>query len=130
MFHDAVESGAASPWLRHPTDYDMGNLKNVVAKEYQFYNEGPGGGAAAPYSTTAPVATDQTSITGVKSTVFVVADDAIVTCISCHRAHGSPYDDILRWQYNEGNASDIHAGGTGATGNVGCFICHTTKDDS
>ena len=128
VFHSAVDSGAASPWLRHPTDYDMGNLKNVTAKEYQFYNGGSA--ASAPYSTTAPVASDLSISAGVQATVFDSADDAIVTCISCHRAHGSPYDDLLRWQYNEGNASDIHAGGTGAIGNVGCFSCHTTKDDS
>ena len=130
VFHSAVDGGAASPWLRHPTDFDMGNVESDTTKEYQFYNGGAGGGAAAPYSTTAPVASDQGTVTGVQQTVFAADDDAIVTCISCHRAHGSPYDDLLRWQYNEGDASDIHAGGTGATGNVGCFICHTTKDDS
>ena len=129
QFHAADDGTGASPWLRHPTDFDMGIVAADTDKEYQFYNTGAGGGAAAPYSTTAPVATDQTSITGVKSTVFVVADDAIVTCISCHRAHGSPYDDLLRWQYNEGEAGDIEAA-SGTAGNVGCFICHTTKDDN
>ncbi len=47
----------------------------------------------------------------------------IVTCLSCHRAHGSPYADLLRWDYDTmiaGNAGD-------ATGK-GCFVCHTTKD--
>jgi predicted CXXCH cytochrome family protein len=43
------------------------------------------------------------------------AGDAIVTCISCHRAHGSPYYKLLRWDY----AGSI---------STGCAYCHTSKD--
>ncbi len=48
----------------------------------------------------------------------------VVTCISCHRPHGSPNPDMLRWDYNGMLAHDSNAN----TGN-GCFVCHTTKDD-
>ncbi|HIC92409.1 MAG TPA: hypothetical protein EYP21_10200 [Syntrophaceae bacterium] len=45
-----------------------------------------------------------------------------VMCLSCHRAHGSPYADMLRWNY-----SHMIAGDTTKSG--GCFTCHTQKND-
>ncbi|NDY41532.1 hypothetical protein G3N55_01515 [Dissulfurirhabdus thermomarina] len=105
-----------SAWIRHPTDFDMGNVKN---KEYGAYNGG--NSTAAPYSVVAPVGSDLDTVPGVQQTVFDEADDAIVMCLSCHRAHATPYADALRWDYS------AMVAGSGA-GNVGCFICHTTKD--
>ena len=35
--------------------------------------------------------------------------------------NGSPYDDMIRWDY-----SSMNAGG----GSGGCFICYTGKNDS
>lgn len=118
-FHTAsdLNETGSSPWLRHPTDIDMNGLPG----EYQFYNGGTG--AANPYSVVAPVAS--TDVTAIKSTVFVSDGDAIVTCVSCHRAHGSENDDLMRWAYN--TSDSLMKAGSGA-GNVGCFICHTTKN--
>jgi len=96
-----------TPWFRHPIDFDMGN---VSGKEYGSY----GGGSA--YVTAAPVG--RLTVSGPLATVFVTAGDAIVTCISCHRAHGTPNDAILRWDYK------AWPGG----GYAGCQVCHTTKD--
>jgi len=47
-----------------------------------------------------------------------------VMCLSCHRPHGSPYPDMLRWDYTE-----QIAGGGGLTDDRGCFYCHTKKND-
>ena len=117
----ADSASVGSPWLRHPTDFD---LRNASTSEYTYYNEGTG--TSNPYSVVAPVGRDITTVgTGTIDTVFNSNDDALVTCISCHRAHGTPYNDLLRWDYNSGT-SVIEAGG--GAGNVGCFICHTTKD--
>ncbi len=102
-----------SPWIRHPTDYDMGN---VTSKEYGSY-----GGVSHTYSVVAPVASDLDTVSGVQSVVFDDADDAIVTCISCHRAHGTPNADLLRWDYSTCDAGTDNA-------DCGCFECHTTKD--
>jgi len=98
----------ASVWIRHPTDFDMNN----VSGEYGYYN------VDNSYSVVAPVAS--ADVSAVKDTVLEGAGDAIVTCISCHRAHGTKWDDLLRWEYT------MNAGGGAST--AGCFICHTTKD--
>jgi predicted CXXCH cytochrome family protein len=118
-FHNGAGSvegsgGWGSPWVRHPTDFDMGDT--AAGSEYRGY-----GGGIGTYMVEAPVAS--ASLASVISTV-TFADDTIVTCISCHRAHGSPNDDLLRWDYALMDA------GNGSSGNVGCFQCHTTKDDA
>lgn len=107
-----------SPWLRHPTDFDM---TDAVGSEYQYYN-GATDPTNAPYSVVAPLASNDLT-KGVLSTVDVsqggIAGTAIVTCISCHRAHGTPYADILRWDFKNwpGNSKKS-----------GCNVCHTQKD--
>lgn len=103
----------SNPWLRHPTDIDMRALS--ATSEYQQYGKGIGG-----YSVEAPVALS----TPVPSATADYSAEAIVTCISCHRPHGSPNDDLLRWDY-----AGMKAGSTDAAAvNTGCFRCHTTKD--
>lgn len=107
---------AASAWLRHPTDYDMNVLD--AGSEYASY------GGTGTYQVIAPVATDRTTagvVTVTVSNVFANAGDAIVNCISCHRAHGSPYADLLRWDYGTCESGTDNAA-------CGCFECHTTKD--
>mgnify|MGYP005838841383 FL=1 len=99
-------------WLRHPTDFDMSNAAGSEYGSYNDYQE-----VGNPYSVISPVATADTSTT-LNTTVYSQADDAIVMCLSCHRAHGSPYDGILRWDYKNWPG----------TGFNGCAICHTAKD--
>ncbi|MGA1868540.1 MAG: cytochrome c3 family protein [bacterium] len=98
-----------SPWLRHPTDIDL------PPGEYQDY-----GGTAHQYNVTAPLG--MTVIpTGPNNIVDPTGNtDDIVTCLSCHRAHASEHNDILRWDYDA-----IIAGGANSGG---CFICHTDKN--
>lgn len=106
---------AGSAWLRHPTDYDMNNLAGT---EYASY----GDGGVGVYNPDVPVATDRAAALAAPiDDVFATAGDAIVNCISCHRAHGSPNADLLRWDY-----STCEAGTNDAA--CGCFACHTTKD--
>jgi len=102
--------GTASPWLRHPTDIDMSGLGG----EYALY----------AYDVEAPIGA--TTLAGMDS-ADVVGDYAeqIVTCLSCHRAHGSDNDDLLRWDYS----TNMTVGQSGASlVNTGCFRCHTAKD--
>lgn len=114
-FHATI--GTGSPWLRHPTDTD------VITKGGEYASYGLREDAttiAGIYILQAPVGYVTTPAAARGS---VVAGDSPVTCISCHRAHGSNYADILRWDY-----STMQAGGGGVTENYGCFTCHTTKD--
>ncbi len=124
--HGAFHNGAGeissatfgSPWVRHPTDFDMSAL--ATTSEYAGYTA---------YSLEAPVASGTLSgATDITAVAYIggagaANGNAIVTCISCHRAHGSPHDDLLRWSYA---GMDAHAGAN----STGCFACHTTKDDA
>ncbi len=100
-----------SVWLRHPIDYDMSHA--VSSSEYGTYN------TDKSYSVVSPVATSVVSTTPDQNVLSAGVDDAIVMCLSCHRAHGTPNDAILRWNYK---------GWPGPGGYNGCAVCHTTKD--
>jgi len=117
-FHNDAGTGTSSPWIRHPTDIVLPDA--TTNKEYQYYNPDD----SNLYSVEAPVARGIVPATGSSSTVTTGgkgADGAIVMCLSCHRAHGSPEPDILRWTYN-GMTAGI------GTSDTGCFTCHTTKN--
>lgn len=93
-----------SDWVRHPSDAVIPN-----SGEYSSY---------ITYDPNVPVARPNlTGWTEASSTVTPGTD--LVQCLSCHRPHGSPYDDILRFEYSEMVA--------GSEGTTGCFVCHTTK---
>ncbi len=46
-----------------------------------------------------------------------ITEERQVTCLSCHRAHGTENDDLLRWEYSTQDA------GTD-TADYGCLGCH------
>jgi predicted CXXCH cytochrome family protein len=108
QFHQNTNS--SSPWLRHPTDFDMANSTRA---DYAAYNGGTG--ANNPYSVITPVASVSINAPLSVVTPDTANDDTIVTCISCHRAHGTPYYKSLRWDY---------ANGIGGY----CTNCHTSKN--
>ncbi|MEW6600485.1 MAG: cytochrome c3 family protein [Nitrospirota bacterium] len=43
-----------------------------------------------------------------------------VICLSCHRAHGSAQNDLLRFDYSTMNAGN-------STNNGGCETCHVAQ---
>jgi len=96
----------ASPWIRHPSDSVIPD-----SGEYSAYTT---------YDPQAPVARPVLSAIGDSSQVRPGTD--MVMCLSCHRPHGSPYPDMLRWNYN-----NMVAGGSGSGG---CFTCHTQKNQT
>ena len=125
-----IDSPIGTPWLRHPTDFDLSQagpatigVDGNTDVEYKYYNGG--NPTSASYSMFAPVGTDNYTLL-TDDTISWTGDDAIVTCISCHRAHGSPYYDILRWDYS---TCDADSATTNATlmNQCGCMVCHTTK---
>ncbi|MFA7453609.1 MAG: cytochrome c3 family protein, partial [Desulfobulbaceae bacterium] len=128
-FHNSSPTGTSTgiegtswgnPWIRHPTDFDFSTLGGEYAVNMGTYNPlVPVGrdidlvNAAGGFGTLPTQSTNQGQTGG-----------NIVICLSCHRAHGSQYDDILRWDY-----VDMVAGApTGGMADNGCFYCHATKD--
>jgi hypothetical protein len=107
---DITNTATGSPWLRHPTDIVILNTG-----EYAQYNT-PNTGTSQ-YSLTAPLARQNIPTTASSGLVTLGTD--IIMCLSCHRAHASPYFKIMRWDYKGWPAS----GGTN-----GCNVCHTSKN--
>jgi len=114
-FHDRTTTGKASPWFRHPTGVVL-----PKSGEYSSYNPGILPPADAPgirvYNPDAPVG--RIKVPGAPVAEVTPGEDTVL-CLSCHVAHGSPYESLLRWDYES-----IFAG---EGGNGGCFICHTSK---
>lgn len=97
-------------WVRHPSDAVL-----PAGGEYQYYTA---------YNPLVPVA--RPGLTGFDGTsTSVTPGTDMVMCLSCHRPHGSPHPDILRWDYTA-----MNAGTTGVAAGTGCFVCHTNKDGS
>ncbi|HEC67703.1 MAG TPA: hypothetical protein ENI35_02660 [Candidatus Desulfofervidus auxilii] len=92
-------------WIRHPSDYVLPN-----SGEYANY---------ITYNPLAPIARLESTLTGmtVASSTVTPGEDQ-VSCLSCHRPHGSPYPKIMRWDYQ----------GWPGSGENKCNVCHTTKD--
>lgn len=105
-FHTEVGS-ALTAWTRHPTDVTLPTGWEIPSNVATLYDEvdwknNPVG--------TVDAANPQT------------ATDLYVTCLSCHRAHGSANNDILRWAYSSQNA--------GSTTAYGCLGCHNKQRGS
>jgi hypothetical protein len=110
----SANNDGVTPWIRHPTAISL-NSAALGTTEYTGY---------VSYDPIVPVAVDDptTGTAGNPSFEDVVAGSDFVTCTSCHRAHGSPYADMLRWSYGLMDAGTSNASTLG-----GCFRCHTTK---
>ncbi len=124
-----IGTANGNPWLRHPTDFDLLYASNASAgvdnntyNEYRYYNGG--NGTVSNYSMFAPVGAD--NVTTVVNTITFDGHHEMVMCISCHRAHGSPYYDILRWDYSSCIANSTSTNSS-LMNKCGCMVCHTTK---
>ncbi|MDY6933981.1 MAG: cytochrome c3 family protein [Spirochaetota bacterium] len=94
------DCGAASPWIRHPTDVDIpgtwaigDETNDLTRSDYKNNPVGFVGGTE----------------TGERR----------ATCLSCHRAHGTANNDLLRWDYG----TQVAAGGNA----YGCLGCHDAQ---
>jgi hypothetical protein len=107
LFHKEQQDANAL-WVRHPSDAIIPS-----EGEYQF---------CTTYDPLSPVARAELPT---EPSGKVTPGSDMVMCLSCHRPHGSPYPDMLRWDYTR----QISGGGDGCDVGTGCFFCHTTKDD-
>ena len=119
--NDHTPNGVAGAFLRHPSDFAL-----PTDGEYTNYTT---------YDVTAPVA--RGSLSGI-TTDTVVAGSDMVMCLSCHEAHATPNDFMLRFNYGHVDASgDYDASGVMTAGQYadistaqaqgGCLACHTEK---
>ena len=108
QFHN--ETIANSTWIRHPVDV-------AIPDSGEF-------AAFTTYNPLVPVARQNVSPGDAGFSVINRGSD-LVSCISCHRAHGSPYPAMLRWGYRDWPGLDSH---TQQPAVNGCAVCHTSKD--
>lgn len=107
-FHSQTAAGSA--WIRHPVDAAIPN-----AGEFTGFTT---------YDPLVPVA--RRNVTGEDANFSEINRGFdLVSCISCHRPHGSPYPAMLRWNYRAWPGTDSH---TGQPAVNGCAVCHTAKD--
>lgn len=114
-FHKRDETKTEGPWFRHPTGILLPD-KGEYAKYNPDISLPDGGPGIRIYSLDAPVGREKVPKTPSEE---VKPGEDQVTCFSCHVAHSSPYDSMLRWDYDNIYA---HEEGKG-----GCLICHTGK---
>jgi len=107
-----------SPWFRHPAHLPLPNDPN---KEYYYYNN-PGGTGPGSYNPIAPRDPDALVSMTEPSSIVTPGSDQVM-CLSCHRPHGTPYPDMLRWNYLDNCVASSGA----SPSNCGCLVCHTTK---
>lgn len=108
LFHS--ETAASSAWVRHPVDMTIPN-----SGEFSAFTT---------YNPLVPVA--RPSVTAADANFSSINHGSdLVSCISCHRPHGSPYPAMLRWAYRAWPGDDPY---TGSPAVNGCAVCHTTKD--
>jgi hypothetical protein len=100
--HDPNEFSPTTPHFLHPTDVVV-----PATGEYAGYTG---------YNNVAPVARQDPLHTTAHEQVTLGSD--CVMCLSCHRAHGTPYWKILRWDYRK----------TYSPPSGGCATCHTHKE--
>ncbi|MEJ2199440.1 MAG: cytochrome c3 family protein [Desulfuromonadaceae bacterium] len=107
LFHG--NTTANSTWIRHPVDV-------VIPNTPEF-------SGLTDYNPLVPVARRNVAGNDANSPFITLGSD-VVSCISCHRAHGSPYPAMLRWGYRAWPGDDPYTGGPAFNG---CAVCHTSK---
>lgn len=104
---EGISPSGASPWIRHPTDVMIPNIA-----PYDSY---------LTFELTARVARTDLPDGQFESADTQIGSNSIVYCLSCHKAHASEHQDILRYTYDE-----MVTGGSGGSNKL-CFACHSDK---
>ena len=90
-FHIEDDATAGSPWIRHPSDL-------IIPNSGEYASAFGASGGTGTYDPLVPVARPSLSGWTVPVSTVTLGTD-LVMCLSCHRAHASPYFKMLRWDY-------------------------------
>ncbi|MBI5749302.1 MAG: hypothetical protein HZA00_09265 [Nitrospinae bacterium] len=121
-WHEALTTGNldnnSMDWHRHPVDNLLSDTTTTSGAGVTIIN-------TANYSVTTagqylPVASGSGA-----NRVFYKTNESTdkVMCLSCHFAHGGPYNDNLRWDYTS-SVSSGSQNGNGVPSTRGCQLCH------
>lgn len=116
-FHSKQMTGKESPWFRHPTGIVLPKIGEYASYNPEAMPQAETSGIRV-YNPDAPVG--RAKVPEKPSSRVVLGEDTVL-CLSCHVAHSSPYESLLRWDYESIVA--------GEDGRGGCFICHTGKGE-
>lgn len=112
-FHGSIETdsdvGDNVNWIRHPVETVVSGVTGYVEASFSITNW-----------SSSPVGYETISNLYSTATTNMVKASAEVICVSCHRAHGSEYADILRFNYG----AQVAGGGSVTTG---CLNCHMSQ---
>ncbi len=98
----------SSPFQRHPNDTVLPGGSSEYAVYTSYNVDVPVARGAVPFGSSPTVIPNDSGATG-----------SIIMCMSCHRAHASPYAKMLRWDYRNSILS---------VALMGCNVCHTSKN--
>jgi hypothetical protein len=124
MFHSSgSENGTSGAFLRHPSDWVIPESGEYAA--YNLYDVSAPVARPLDAFVTAVTGGMGNSVSGGDRTV-VRGDTDMVMCLSCHKAHASENDYMLRFDYDVMTAGEYGTIAL-ATAEGGCLACHTTK---
>lgn len=132
-YSSSGNTAAGGEWLKHPTaiaigasaEYNTGNYTKMVTNR-QGTNPNPRG-----YDWKYPLVKvdGRWSVTSSSIPGQIGRNDRIM-CLTCHKAHASQYDNMLRWDPGKpafianGEIDGYHEGSNGDNPAYGCNKCH------
>ena len=114
--------GTAGDWKRHPVDniLDEGATNGQSGAGVDIFD--PTNYVATTAGQVLPVASAQAANKVFYTTAGNATTDKVM-CLSCHFAHGGPYNDNLRWDYTSAVGAGTQSG-NGVPSTKGCQLCH------
>jgi len=112
--HDQFHSSNTTNFV-HPTGQAMSSMVVATYNAYISTDDITGGDQATSYMGLVPfeavnVDFDDPDFDSTNYTMGPAAGDQVM-CLSCHRAHASPFSDIARWDMGETFLADSHPAG-------------------
>jgi predicted CXXCH cytochrome family protein len=107
--HDQLHSDNTTKFV-HPTGQGMGSTVAASYNAYVSSDDLVGGNVATSYMGLVPFEAVNVDLDLIDSTNYSEGPTGVdqVMCLSCHRAHASPFNDMTRWDMSETFLADSH----------------------